>query len=352
MVRSGKRNTIATATSASLLSLLILEAVQPGAHAQTFNGFSRGEQYDFQGLNPSVAVNSGTIVEVHNGTGSAGPLWYRVGKLNGSTVTWSESEQYDSGFNPSVALAGTAVVEVHNAGTASGPLWYRVGKVNGSTITWNESHQYDNNGFNPTVAVAGTVVVEVHNGGNGVGPLWYRMGKLNDSTITWSDSHKFDSFSTNPTVAAFPCTTLVGNPVNVESCGVDILEVHNDNAAPGPLWYRHGHSNDGSTISWQNALTYDSGWNPKIAWAGSFLLEVHNGGAGSGPLWYHTGAFLGPNDNPAITFDPSKQFDTGNNPSVAIDPAGCPAAIEVHNGGAGLGPEWYNVGTYTCSIIQ
>jgi hypothetical protein len=333
-------------------SLMILAADPPGAQAQTFNGFGSSSQYD-QGFNPSVSTYEGTVVEVHNGTAAAGPLWYRVGKVNGSTVDWNGSHQYDNfGFNPSVAITGNTVVEVHNGGSGVGPLWYRTGTVNGSTINWSESHQYDNSGLDPSVAVAGNAVVEVHNGGAGVGPLWYRMGTLSGTSLSWNDSRKFDSYSTNPTVAAYPCTKLVGNPVTVSSCGVEVVEVHNDNGAPGPLWYRYGHSNDGSTIDWRTAVIYDAGWNPKISWAGG-LLEVHNAQAGVvGPMWYHTATFLGAEDNPAVKFDPSLRYDNGNNPSVAVNPIGCPAAIEVHNGGAGFGPEWYHVGTFTCAIIQ
>ena len=109
------------------------------------------------------------------------------------------------------------------------------GKVNGSTITWNDSHQYDN-GFNPSVALAGNIVVEVHNGTFGVGPLWYRMGKLNGGTITWSDSHKFDSYSTNPSVSAAVTYTTNDNAIAV----LDVVEVHNSNAYAGPLWFRDG----------------------------------------------------------------------------------------------------------------
>ena len=132
MVRSAKRNEIAIAIGASLLSLMILAAVPPSAQAQQFPGFGPSYQYD-RGNNPSVAVNSGTVVEVHNGTGGAGPLWYRVGQVNGSTVAWNDSHQYDNGYNPSVAMNSsavnnTAVVEVHNATGGAGPLWYRVGR--------------------------------------------------------------------------------------------------------------------------------------------------------------------------------------------------------------------------------
>lgn len=329
MVRLDKRKAIALAVGASLLSLVILAVDPTTARAQTsFNGFGPSFQYD-QGLNPSVAVFNGTVVEVRNGTGGAGPLLYQVGTLNGSTITWSGSHQYDNnGFNPSVAMVGTTVVEVHNGGAGPGSLWYRVGTLNGTTVSWNNSQQYDN-GFNPSIAMTGNTVVEVHNGGAGPGALWYRLGTLNGTSINWNVSYKFDSYSTNPSVAVNSACYF---------CNLEVLEVHNDNGSPGPLWYRIGnivYTDSTPTISWQNPEIYDNGWNPKIAWAGNLVLEVHNGQAGTGPTLYHNGTLLGP----------PIQYDNGNNPSVAIDPIGFLTAIEVHNGGNGLGPEWYHVGT-------
>jgi hypothetical protein len=333
-----KRNAPGLFASAGLISLAIIAASPPGAQAQSFNGFGASFQYD-RGLNPSVGVSGATVVEVHNGTGGAGPLWYRVGTVNGSTVAWNDSHQYDNGFNPSVAASGMTVVEVHNGGAGAGPLWYRVGQVNGSTINWNDSHQYDN-GNNPSVALDGGTVIEVHNGGAGAGPIWYRMGKLNGTTITWTDSHQYDN-GYNPSVGAQLCLNNDNS-----SCGVSVFEVHNGGAAAGPMWYRFGSSSNGSTINWQNSVNYDEGWNPKVSFsAGAFLLEVHNGQEGTGPLWYHMGVYVGPNQSPPIDLGPSMQYDNGNNPSVASD-VNALVAIEVHNGGTEVGPAWYHRGTY------
>jgi hypothetical protein len=338
MPKSDRRDVATLFVGASLLSLVVVAADPPGARAQSFIGFGSSFQYD-QGLNPSVAVSGGTVVEVHNGTGGVGPLWYRVGKVNASTVTWNDSHQYDNGFNPSVAVNGATVVEVHNGGAGAGPLWYRVGQISGPTINWNNSHQYDN-GNNPSVALAGGTVVEVHNGGAGAGPIWYRMGKLNGTTITWTDSHQYDN-GFNPSVGAQSCI----NNDNT-SCGVNVFEVHNGGGGAGPMWYRFGNSTNGSTITWQNSVNYDQGWNPKISFSsGAFLIEVHNGQEGTGPMWYHAGAYLGPFQSPPIELGPSIRYDNGSNPSVASN-ASALIAIEVHNGGTGAGPEWYHRGTY------
>jgi hypothetical protein len=376
------RNTVAAASKIAigggLTGLMILVAVPSGASAQTtFNGFG-GVQYD-QGLNPSVAVTalSGPFsVEVHNGGNGAGPLWYRVGRISGSTISWSDSQQYDNfGLNPSVAAPGVefsgglaSVVEVHNGGPSAGPLWYRTGTVSASTIDWSDSHQFDDFGFNPSVGAAGGTIVEVHNGGNGAGPLWYRTGTLSaDGTLTWNESHEYDQ-GFNPSVSVRFCLGIVDSAAGqvTPECGIDVLEVHNGTDSPGQMWWRYGRvSSDGKTINWQPPQPYDTGWNPKIAWfttpigigpntatIAAGAIEVHNGQAGVGPLWYHTAPTnpLGAANNiPPVAFSPAVQFDVGNNPSIAIDTnGGCPSAVEVQNSATTSGPELYHAGTYTC----
>jgi len=330
-------------------------------HAQAgFLGFGESYHYD-NGLNPSVAANSGTVVEVHNGTDGAGPLWYKVGHLNGSVPTWSSSYEYDNGYNPSVAMNATSgndttVVEVHNGSNASGPLYYRVGEVVGDTVVWGSSRQYDD-GYKPSVALSGNVVVEVHNASPSGGGLWYHIGKVNGTLITWGESHKFDSTGSNPSVgiqALYDESTHTTN--------LTVVEVQNSSTngrAGRLLTYRVGHSTNLTTITWQNstAAVYDpeGGWNPKIAYWGPVVFEVHNGSTGAGPLWYRVGEFEGS----TISWQESHEYDGyGFNPSVTIDPVGYGYAdsnnpvIEVHNGGAGLGPEWYHAGTGQWVLLQ
>lgn len=321
-----------------LLGPVLVFAYLPPAGAQGLcsgSGWGPSQQYDNNGFNPSVALTDQVAVEVHNGTGGAGPLWYRVGQVNGTSINWSNSQKYDNnGFNPSVAVNissdpatsyyGT-VVEVHNGTSGAGPLWYRVGIIiqnnNGFDISWGDSYQYDN-GFNPAVTISGQNVVEVHNGTGGAGPLWYRVGQINGMQINWSNSYQYDN-GFNPSVAFN---------------GSGIVEVHNGSYEAGPMWYRTGtFSGNGTTIQWENSVNYDTGWNPKVAYSpnsGSFLLiEVDNGGGAFGPMWFH----IGGNGNPL--WGPSNQFGEGFNPSLSIGSGG--AAVEVHNGTGGAGPLWY-----------
>jgi hypothetical protein len=119
-------------------------------HAQIFDGFEPShEEYDSSGWNPSMAISASTVVQVYNGSGAPGPMWYQVGQiLPGNQILWGPSYQYDSGYNPQVAVFGSTVVEVHSGGTNL--MWYRVGQISVSewTINWGPS-TVDGYGNNP-----------------------------------------------------------------------------------------------------------------------------------------------------------------------------------------------------------
>jgi hypothetical protein len=104
------------------------------------------QEYDF-GVTPQVAAFEGTVVEVHPDSAlpaTVAKLWYRVGHVDGSTMTWGDSSSYDDGTAPAIALAyteeGIVAIEVHEgfSGDWSNPqgLWLRTGHVEGDTIYW------------------------------------------------------------------------------------------------------------------------------------------------------------------------------------------------------------------------
>jgi hypothetical protein len=132
-----------------LLSLL-MAACGVCLRAQSFEGFGPShEEYDSSGWNPSMAISASTVVQVYNGSGAPGPMWYQVGQiLPGNQILWGPSYQYDSGYNPQVAVFGSTVVEVHSGGTNL--MWYRVGQISVSewTINWGPS-TVDGYGNNP-----------------------------------------------------------------------------------------------------------------------------------------------------------------------------------------------------------
>ena len=199
----------------------------------TFQGFGPSREYD-NGDNPSVAISGNPVVEVQVGGDSAGPLWYRVGRLDGSLINWGPSNRYDNGYNPSVAFWGLFIVEVHVGGNSAGQLWYRTGRLNGLQITWRDSVEYDS-GWNPKIAFTSpSSLIEVHNGQEGTGTLWYHDMELvyvnaeseDPPTIGPRQSHPQDS----------GCNTAVAGNADTRT----VVEVHNGADAPGPMWYHTG----------------------------------------------------------------------------------------------------------------
>jgi hypothetical protein len=169
-----------------------------------------------------------------------------------------------------------------------------MGKLNGTTITWTNSYPYDygSYGSNPSVGAqiclnnnntsCGVNVFEVHNGGGGGGPMWYRFGNsTNGSTINWQNGVNYD-WGWNPKISF--------------SAGAFLLEVHNGTGGAGPLWYHTGAyvgPYEYPPIVLGPSIQYDNGYNPSIATDVNALvaIEVHNGGIGAGPEWYHRGTY-------------------------------------------------------------
>ena len=85
----------------------------------------------------------------------------------------------------------------------------------------------------------------------------------------------------------------------------------------------------------------------------SDVIQVHQGGQDNGAaLWYRTG--VGPGLE--TTWAVSKFYDTGFNPTVAVDQTGgtstTTTVVEVHQAAVGLSALWYHVGTLTYSATS
>jgi hypothetical protein len=143
--------------------------------------------------NTSCGVN---VVEVNNSGGSAGTLVYHMGTWPGYSVIdgipvlfiyWADGVEYDWGWNPKVAFfSGGQVMEVHNGSGSPGPMWYHYGSWSGGTVldsgtplNMGGSYEYDS-GWNPSVAASGVPgsAVEVHDGSGSAGPMWYHLGSI------------------------------------------------------------------------------------------------------------------------------------------------------------------------------
>lgn len=238
-----------------------------------------------RGAHPALAADpSGSrVVEVHQGAATPGPLWCRAGRVQADgarvAVRWAEARLYGSGYHPAIALGtGGRLVEVEMSDSAGSVLSVRTATVadgDGGGITWNELRPLDGGGLNPAVAVApdeGGTVVEVHQAQAAYGPLWMRVGRL---------------------------------------------------------------GGDGS-VAWGAARKYDDGVLPAIALYGSTILEVHQGQDGNGSLRIKMGTF-GPDGT--IAWHTTKPYDDGGHPALAVDPLSG-RGVEIHEGRAGFGPLW------------
>jgi len=346
--------------------LAIALTVVSNLQAQEFGTMSWGpsQPYDV-GFNPSVAASGSYIVEVHNGQNGPGPMWYHAGQYSfnfpsNPSITWEPYEQYDWGYNPSVAgcpLMNT-VVEVHNGQGEPGPMWYHLGVSGAYGVSWGPPMEYDE-GWNPKVAIVcdaplGYLVIEVHNGMFSSGEpdpmtMYYHVGVINPSgpdvnswTITWGPAYSYD----------------VGWDPSVAAVGLTVVEVHNNaSATPGSLWYHVGTINSNLTVTWGPPYSYDVGWEPKVALTviehGSqppslpLVFEAHNGMPGSfGPMWYHLGQVGQEVPASQINWGPAVEYDEGWNPSIAWlwmftnSEDYYLGGVEVHNGQQGFGTMW------------
>jgi hypothetical protein len=160
------------------------------------------------------------------------------------------------------------------------------------SIKWGSSEPYDV-GYNPSVTGSfGNYMLEVHNGQDGPGTMWYHVGQASyewpspSPSIKWSQYQAYD-WRYNPSVAGCPQSNTV-------------IEVHNGQGGPGPMWYHLGKVRNNTSISWAPPVEYDWGWNPSIGWLCledfNFLgaVEVHNGQLGFGTLFLHGDLWIPP----------------------------------------------------------
>ncbi len=150
-------------------------------------------------------------------------------------------------------------------------------------VTWNANAQQFDTGSKPGLAVGymngSDWQLEVHQGQAAVGPLWYSSG---NGTFGSPSSY---ATGTSPAVAD-------ATPWGLESAAV--LEVHQSQAGFGPLFYMIGTMNSSATsVAWSAPVQYDNGVRPAIAVGNGTTVEVHQGTNGLGALWYHAGTVNG-----------------------------------------------------------
>ncbi len=277
------------------------------------------------------------------------------------------STPFDAGVNPSTSSGQGGLVEVHQAYDVehgSGiytRLWYSVGTPQfptntgsvSSVVNWSAAYAYDN-GVNPSVASGGVptppptlgsaaAVVEVHQASVGSPSsqvaLWYHVGTPCGGSSCNSGPIAWGASHIYDT-GLNPSVAL--DPVGYGS----IVEVHQGQG--NALWYRVGQvslSND--TISWGPSRQFDWGYHPNVAVYGDTVVEVHQASqTDPSALWYSVGTLQ--TQTMTISWGPAYHYDNGSSPAIAfVDGSD---VKEVHQGAPGA--VWTDIGTRSGSTIN
>jgi hypothetical protein len=285
----------ASAIALSLLTLAGLNVVpiraadaaeQSGAYAAAGLadcGLDLGDSIRYaSGEQSSVALHSsGLLVEFHKVKYDTA-IVYRVGKLNGTSVTWGEplspGSYLGTRYWPTVVLSKEGyVVFVYSdrEHKSNSQLFYRVGWIdpNGNErqiIRWKTDVMFWDNGFHNSIAMNDNgVIASVHETHGSSNSLFYRIGHLRnpaggDYTIAWDSGSwgiEYDR-GINPHIA-----------INNHN---EVVAVHQ---VPGEtlLHYRRGTVVE-DHINFTESMRYDNhAEQPAIALLDSGrVLEVHS----------------------------------------------------------------------------
>lgn len=279
--------------------------------------------YFDDGTMPGVAIDaSGRVVEVHKNEGGY-KLYARTGVLDGAIVAWndtgSDRDEYTKGTTPACAMnASGTIVEVHKNEEGK-KLYSMVGVIDGTSISWGDSEDYDSAGVEPAVAVSdGHIAVTVYRE-EGESNLRYRLGSIDrgDKEATYYDRHDFASGSTprvainahNQVIATWynslkvyyragvltgsdPSTATIdwgdeqeltgGGPspaVSLTGEGFVAL-VHIDDVGVELFQWTGFFDVAAKLVRWDSErVYYDDGRDPAVAAAGNRVIAVHRGDA-------------------------------------------------------------------------
>jgi hypothetical protein len=246
------------------------------------------------------------------------------------TLRWDAPINYDKGDQTSVAAHPSGLVlEVHRTSAFLGfGLWYHIGQLNGTGVTWGRSQlsPWEGNWPNVVISKEGYVIFAWTTGDSkSRSDLRYAVGMINphgglEQSIDWltPNSTVFDS--------GFHSSTAINDN------GV-ILEVHESGSGGSGLYYRVGHLTNPAggdfTITWDSGtdgVRYDDGINPHIALNNlDEAVEVHQV-TGEDLLHYRRGLVYGGN---IYFFGGSPRYDDNSSePAVALLDNGL--VIELH----------------------
>jgi hypothetical protein len=256
-------------------------------------------QYD-DGWMPAIAANaSGLLLEVHRSQ-SNGALWYHVGQVNGTTVTWGYSQRTGANGNlPTVAMDSNGTVVMVHTGFDNENFYYQVGKLDpklgvNQSITWLTDFGYWDRGIGgSSIAMNDNgVIVGVHQSHSGSKTLYYRVGRLTnpsggDYRIQWLSGDygiRYASGS-SPNIALNNNNQLV----EIHNVSPDLLESISGGVSNGTIVW-------GSSYRFPNAQHFAS--SITLTQSGS-LIAVYDH---ESRLWQRFGQYTGSSTSPSVNW--------------------------------------------------
>jgi hypothetical protein len=191
-------------------------------------------------------------------------------------------------------------------------------------IDWISTGGFVGKGYLPKSASDGADgTISIFQTGTGFGQIAFNVG-IDGST--WDGQANISA-----EIGHAPSIAMVVYEESTGNVGDAVIDVHQGGQDSGSaLWSRVGYPTNPflllapSNITWVNSQNYDSGYNPTVAIDGwttpPTVVEVHQAGENSSALWYHVGKLvLG--TSPHVSWGPSHEFDsgfTGFAPSVSV----------------------------------
>lgn len=218
------------------------------------------------------------------------------------------------------------------------------------------------NGWLPKIASDGSngLTTLIYQIGTGDARFEYENGEFYPYISSLSYNGPYNIFSTtqpgnevghSPSIAMVTCAiaACTGGPYYM----ANVVEVHQggqDNGAA--LWYRTGVVGGATSTTWADAYQYDTGYNPTVAVdqysslpGSTTVIEVHQAGVDSSDLWYHIGTLTYSASSVSVTWGPAiKTGLTGYTPAVSYSDG--VAVLAFRDSSANL---WYSIGTWDLS---
>jgi hypothetical protein len=225
------------------------------------------------------------------------------------------------------------VLDVHQAinGSQLTQLDYTLGLCyqteTGCTYDGTSTPAPYDNGANPTVSIDAYATnynaipfVEVHQQTEGYSQLYYHVGYFNANYFYGNG----ELFTWGP---AYKVPNAEGTLPSVIVADGEVILVLQGNS--GRLWYDVGKIS-GNTVAWQGSVNYDTGYNPSIAlnptttepyFNPSTIVETHQSEAGTAStLTYRVGSWNNQFSPTSISWNGSDiSYATGCTPNVALD---------------------------------